>query len=558
MDSRSLWPHYAALACALSLLVPACSDDGGNTENTETSDTSGDGDGDPTGDGDGDPATGDGDGDPTGDGDGDPTGDGDGDPTGDGDGDPTGDGDGDPLASTRLVVVGQTDSLDLLSAANNYLGGPLDGFIASIELDGRGSSIEFAEYVGGNDYEQLRDVALDANGRACVAGRMASTNLATTDDALQSSYGGGGMDSFLICWDEAGATLYSSYFGGDNYDVGYGLSIDEDGGIVMSGRTSSSNLPTTPGAFQTDYAGGQQNQQPYFGGDYFVFRFSPGGDSIVWGSFIGGSNDDAGRGRNAIANDGAIWVGGRTQSQNFPVTMGSLQGQSDGGVARLSADGSTLEMGTFIGGSDPLDAATGGLVALDDGSAIVCGYTNSADFPAPNNAAQPDPGGGFDGAVYHLAADGTVLAASYLGGSNYEECQGVDVDSEGNVYVIGLTNSPDFPFTSGSLSGPSDMYLAKLNPEMTSFEYAIPVGGSGEETADASRVWVTQDGRAVLTAATTSDDLPFTLDAVQAERGGGQDVMLAIVSADGTGFDYLSYFGGSGDDFPRAIAVLEQ
>ena len=457
----------------------------------------------------------------------------------------------------RIVVVGQTDSMDLPGASNSYRGGTLDGLAVSIAVDASGSTAEYAHYVGGGDYEQVRDVAIFGDGVACGTGRMASTDFGVTSDAQQSSYGGGGMDSFLVCWDPSGATTYASYFGGTGYDVGYGLTALAGGDLVMSGRTASTNLPTTTGAYQTSYAGGNAGASPYFGGDYFAFRFAGSDHDVIWGSYVGGSADDAGRGRNDVGPSGQVWVGGRTQSSDFPVTTGgSLGGQSDGGVVRLSSDGSALEMGVFVGGSDPLDAATGGMLAMPDGSAYVCGYTNSADFPAPNGAAQSMPGGGFDGAVYHLAADGSVLAATYLGGSGYEECQGLAVDAEGSVYAVGFTDSSDFPFTSGSLSGSGDMYAVKMDAGLTSFDYAIPVGGSGQETADASRAHVVPGGGLLLVAASDSDDLPVTANALQGSRAGGQDLMIAIVNADGTGFDYMSYFGGTGDDFPRAVTVL--
>ena len=95
--------------------------------------------------------------------------------------------------------------------------------MASIALDANGSSLEYTHYVGGSDYEQIRDVAVFDDGVACGTGRMSSTDFSTTIDAQQSSYGGGGMDSFLVCWDGTGTQTYASYFGGDGYDVGYGL-----------------------------------------------------------------------------------------------------------------------------------------------------------------------------------------------------------------------------------------------------------------------------------------------------------------------------------------------
>lgn len=464
-------------------------------------------------------------------------------------------GGGTAAGTLSIMLAGQTSSADLPGAVNGYLGGQLDGMVARLDVPGDGSapSVVWSRFIGGSDFEQVRDIAVDGMGAAFVTGRMASTDMATTSDAQQPNYGGGPMDAFVVQIAADGSMPYSSYFGGNNYDVGYGMVVAPDGRLVVSGRTSSTNMPTTPGSAQPNYAGGTSGA-PYFGGDYFAFLLSGGGTIIDWGTYAGGSADDAGRGRAAMDPSGNVWVGGRSLSNDFPA-VNSKQGASDGAVVRIAADGASMT-GLYLGGSDDLDGATGGTLPLSDGTTIICGYSASSDFPVSNGAAQATHGGGFDGMIAHVSADGTqILAATYLGGSGYEECQGVDVTSDGDIVAVGITNSNDFPFTSGGGLGGNDVWVARLSSDLGSLDFAIAVGGSGDDVNDASRIWVTPSGQLLVAGSTSSADLPVTPDAFQSTFAGGpDDAFVALVAADGSGLPFVSYFGGSGSDFPRAVA----
>lgn len=468
----------------------------------------------------------------------------------------------------EIVVVGQTDSVDFPvtpgAPGPSYHGGILDGFVARIDLPNSAApALVAATYVGGSDLEQVRAVGIGPSGVAYVTGRMLSTDFATTVGAASPSYLGGGMDAFLAAYDPSGALLAASYLGGSAYDVGYGIAVDALGDVVVTGRTSSTDLPATAGRAQPAYGGGTGGA-PYFGGDFFAMTVRPDATSVSWATYVGGSSDDMGRGRTFVDATG-IWIDGRTESSNWPTTVGAAQtallGSSDGAVVKLTPDGTALAWSTYIGGTADLDGATGGIVARPDGITYACGYTTSADFPAPPTAAQATPGGGFDGMVTALAADGSaVLGASFLGGSGYEECQGVALDAAGNVIVVGMTTSADFPVTAnalqGSLGGPGDMYVAKLTPDLSAFLWATYLGGSGNEYADASGVWVDSDGSVVLTANTDSVDFPTTADAVQPVYGGGvNDAFVVRLSGDGQRITYGTYLGGSGDDFSRALAI---
>lgn len=468
----------------------------------------------------------------------------------------------------EIVVVGQTDSNDFPLTPNalqsQYKGGQMDGFVARIALPAGGPpALAYSSYYGGNQLDQIRDVALAGDGAFTVTGRSASTNL-TTQAALQPNFGGGGMDAFLVQFAPDDALVFATYFGGSSYDVGYGLSVDPDGNLYVSGRTSSTNFPTTPGTFQPTYAGGQ-NQAPYFGGDFFITKVKPDGSGLVWGTFLGGSNDDTARGRNFVDATGAVYVDGHVASNNFPTSANAFQktlkGATEGGVAKLSPAGDKLVYGTLLGSSDNNDAATGGIVVAANGEAVICGYVNGADFPATPGAVQGAHAGSADGFVARLSPDGSkLLAATYLGGSGYEECQGVALADNGDVVVVGLSSSDDFPTTPGALQGSSggsaDMTIARLSPNLETFIFSTYLGGGGDDGVDASRVHVDGAGGVVLVCNAGDGSAPTTPDGLQNGFGGGaHDVWVIRLAEDGSQLLFGAFLGGGGDDFARSIAV---
>ena len=258
-------------------------------------------------------------------------------------------GTGEPVMGLEVVVVGQTDSPDFPVTAGapepNYRGGALDGFVARISMptDDAPSTVGFATHVGGSDLEQVRDVALDESGAILVTGRIASPDMNTTAGVMQPRYGGGGMDAFLIRYEVDGSLGYATYVGGESYDVGYGISLDDAGAGLPERAYLVDQLPGHEGKRSAESTPGVRAIRPTSGGDFFGIKIQADGTGVVWGTFAGGGADDMGRGRNFVDSQGALWIGGRTLSPDFPTTPGALsgsrQGPSDGGVVRISADG---------------------------------------------------------------------------------------------------------------------------------------------------------------------------------------------------------------------------
>jgi hypothetical protein len=230
--------------------------------------------------------------------------------------------------------------------------------------------------------------------------------------------------------------------------------------------SSSSNFPTTPGAFQTTFGGGDW--------DAFVTKLNPAGSALLYSTYLGGSNSD-GAGGIAVDTLGSAYVAGATESTDFPTTAGAFQtiylgcstpfACSNAFVSKLNPTGSALVYSTYLGG-DYIDGGSG-IAADSSGNANVAGETFSSNFPTTAGALQRSLAGGADAFFATLNPSGSALVYStYLGGSGNDYGGGIALDTLGNAYVTGLTESSNFPTTAGalqtSLAGSGNAFVAKF------------------------------------------------------------------------------------------------
>jgi hypothetical protein len=264
-----------------------------------------------------------------------------------------------------------------------------------------------------------------------------------------------------------------------------------------------------------------------------------------------------------VDSSGSAYVTGFTDSPNFPGTSSSLiqhalHGFNDAFVAKINPGGTALMYSTYLGGTGQEGAGT---IAVDSsGSAYVTGITYSTDFPVTSGSIQTTFGGGSDAFVAKLNPGGTALAYStYLGGSSYDLGYDIAVDSSGNAYVSGATESANFPGTGSSpiqssLNGAEDAFVAKLNATGTALMYSTYLGGSGLDGAVG--IAVDSLGNAYVTGVTYSTDFPgASLSAIQPTYGGAGDAFVAEINPTGTSLIYSTYLGGSGNDVGKSIAV---
>jgi hypothetical protein len=419
-------------------------------------------------------------------------------------------------------VAGWTDSNDFPEAS------PLRGFSGSVDafvakFNPAGSGLVYATYIGGSGDDRALGVDIDPSGNAYVVGYTTSNNFPTVLP-IQGSRAGG-RDAFMLKLNAAGNVLaYSSYYGGSGNDQANGVSVDIYGQLYAVGETDSANFPTrfpfqsslhgirdaftfkigvsgsiafstliggagddrgtaiavaasglTPYiagcTASTDFPTSNASQAALAGGqDAYVVRFNGDGNRLVYGTYLGGSAGGIGQTEcaNAIALDSFnnAYVAGQTPSTNFPV-LGAFQaahasGVYDAFITKLNSGGARL-YSSYLGGRG-VDVATG--VRVDASRrAYVVGYTSSNNFPAVL-ATQAALAGYYDAFAVRVDVAGSSLNfATYLGGTYTDTPFGAALSSAGDLYLTGITTSPNFPLAAPfqpTLKGSMDGFLTKI------------------------------------------------------------------------------------------------
>jgi hypothetical protein len=419
--------------------------------------------------------------------------------------------------------------------------------------------ISYGSFLGGNQDEQARAVAIDSSGNAYITGSTHSTNFPTTAGALQTGKKAG-SDVFVTKLNPTGsAIVYSTYLGGStgrdgfNLDAGYGIAVDPSGNVYVTGYTDAVDFPTTAGAFQRTFAS-------EFGSDGFVAKLDPTGSALVYSTYLGGFSDDTGYGI-ALDGSGNAYVAGDTASSDFPTTAGAFQaakkGGYDGFVTKLNSSGSALVYSTFLGsGTSGFDYDGVAAVAVDaSGNAYVVGTAYQSDFPL----VQPFQGFGgvYDGFATKLNPQGQPVYSTFLGGSERDQARAAAIDAAGNLYVTGYTESSNFPVKDAIQPfrhGDRDVFLTKLHSSGLPLFSTYLGGGDWDE---GYAVTVDTSANVYLAGFTYSRDFPV-VDPFQSLFGGdslNNDAFVAKVDASGARLVYSSYLGGNSLDEAASIAV---
>ncbi|MCI0436339.1 MAG: SBBP repeat-containing protein [Gemmatimonadetes bacterium] len=351
----------------------------------------------------------------------------------------------------RAWIVGTTYSDDLPLSPGalrpTYGGGEGDAFVARLEADG---GIEWLTYVGGKGLDDGRRIMLDPSGYAYVTGRTASRDFPTTPGAFQTALADS-TDAFVVKLDATGQAVYATYLGGSRQDIAWGLAVDGDGNAYVAGQTTSEDFPRVrpiqpalrgagdaffaivdaAGAellFSTYWGGSEWDQanaialgssgrvyltgwthspdfpvtpqavQRAYGGnhDAFVTGFDAMSRAVRFSTYLGGGADDSGAQLVAM-RDGHVFAVGGTESADFPTArphQPMLRGTKDGFVALLDPAGTSLVYSTYLGGGErelfeDAEAAPGNAL-------ILSGLTSSMDYPTAGPLTSKYAGGMYD------------------------------------------------------------------------------------------------------------------------------------------------------------------
>lgn len=344
-----------------------------------------------------------------------------------------------------------------------------DVFVTKINDTGTG--LVYSTYIGGSEWDMGSGIAVDTNGIAYIVGDTDSTDFPTKNPVQSSN--GGIDDVFVLALNANGNDLvYSTYLGGSSLDSSDAIALDSSGNVYVTGMTTSSNFPT-----QNAY----DNNKGGFT-DAFVTKLNSSGSAWVYSTYLGGSSEDFGFG---IAVDGnSAYVVGNTLSTDFPTQnayQGSNGGASDLFVTKFDSAGTGLDYSTYLGGTD---ADIGYAIAVKNGQAHVTGYTKSDDYPT-QTPIQSTFGGNEDAVVSILSTTGNSLSFStYLGGDDKDGGRSIAVNNSGDIYLTGETFSSNFPtsnpFQATNL-GQSDAFITKISSN--ALAYSTYLGDSEADFA---------------------------------------------------------------------------
>jgi Beta-propeller repeat len=433
--------------------------------------------------------------------------------------------------------------------------------------------LSYSTFLGRNDDESANAIYVDEAGNAYVTGYTFSLDF-PTEAPLQVTNSGNG-DAFVIKLNPAGSDIiFSTFLGGsDDFEQGDDIALDEEGNIFLAGPTQSNDFPTV-NAIQPAFGGGGQ--------DFFVAKLASDGSRLIFSTYLGGGDAEYSRVRLAVDGSGDVCVTGNTQSINFPTANAfqpvhapgrivspfpfpfpSTRMNQDAIVTKIKGDGSALSFSTYLGGSGDdrgLDLAIDG-----NGDIHLVGFAGSIDFPTADSL-QPKKAGAVDAFISKFDRNGSLIFSTYFGGSSSDYGQAISLDGAGNIYLLGDTYSTNFPTLSpldSTLSGSSDLFVAKLNPTASAILYSTYLGGSNSEEAADLKVDAT--GNAYITGLTSSNDFP-TVNAIQTVLDPGSpcpqlyyftpsDAIIAKLDALGSRLIYSSYLGGQCSDRGEGIAI---
>lgn len=472
----------------------------------------------------------------------------------------------------------------------------------------------FSTYTGSTADNWGTTAAYDYNKNTYTAGVVFAIGYPVSTGAYDGTYNGNADVGIFVFNPTGSQRIYATYLGGNRGDMPHSMYVNDMAELVIFGTTGSNNFPVTPNAYDTSFNGGyaiayESTAINYpNGSDIFVCRFNSSGTQLLASTYIGGSNNDGlnyedyyntpisrqmlgndslyfnygdgARGELITDNLANVYVGTTTKSGDFPVTANSFRpsfsGGQDGVVFKLDYNLSHLLWSSYLGGTG--DDAIYSIDVDDQYNLLVCGGTNSTNFPTTHGSYDTTyNGGSADGFLAKISYYGTSLMASTLfGSSTYDQCYFVRAGKDNDVFTFGQTKAAGSTLIhNANYNVPnSGQFLARFTPNLDSLRWSTVMGtGSGEPnlspTAFAAdicnRVYAAGWGRKFAGYAIGPNNttipwntygtwgMPVTSNAYQ-NTTDGQDFYVFSINADASALVYATFFGeqhtseGGGND----------
>lgn len=424
-----------------------------------------------------------------------------------------------------VYVAGRTYSASLPGGGGGGAGYD-DLFVT--KLNAAGTAVVYTTILGGSGSDEPRGAAVNGSGsKLWITGATTSDNLPTRN-AFQPSTGGG-SDAFVMQLDGSGALAFSSYYGGDLYDAGEDIALDSGGNAHLTGALWGGFFAKVSGqTFDLEYA-----------------RMIAGQEATGYGI--------------ALDNQNNIYVTGKIRSDSWPTVhpvqadCGAFDGwtcSDDAFVVKITPAGDELLFSTYLGGS----AAGGGsgtdiahAIAVDAGGNIaVVGETFAADFPVVNAVQAHKPGGSTQSAAFVTRlvkqdAGYQVGFSTFLGGNATDWATDVWMDPTGQIYVVGGTNSDNFPVAAAwqPQRGPGVCFSSTSRNCYDAFIALFTAGGAlpfstylgGTDDDVATAVAAGNGSSLMVVGQTESQAFPVTAGGFQPGRAQGQEAFVVKVNA---------------------------
>lgn len=391
----------------------------------------------------------------------------------------------------------------------------IDAFV--VKLNNLGNEVGYISQIGGSKWEAIQGLISDTEGNIYAVGTTFSSDFPAHEHSFQSTFGGN-KDAFVIKIDPKGKIVWTTFLGGSDDEDGRYIDIDKNRNIYVVGWTKSKDFPTTNEALQSKHAGEK---------DAFITSFNENG-KILTSTYLGGSYNDIGFSIK-FDSDNNLYLGGTTSSLNFPIKnaiQNKIGGMNDSFIAIINKERTDIKFATYWGG-ERNDELKG--IDLDPlGNINIMGFTYSSNFPITQDALQKKLNGGMDIFISKFnVKDSRVLYSTFLGGNKRDRPRNLATDRNGNIYVIGKTNSDNFPTTSNTKfkrNGDSDAFLTILDKNGLYLNYSTLYGGNGSETFEGIAIGV--DGSVTVSGLTNSTDFPVVNPIQNKYNGGRFDIIV--------------------------------
>ncbi|MEZ5306170.1 MAG: VCBS repeat-containing protein [Pyrinomonadaceae bacterium] len=442
-----------------------------------------------------------------------------------------------------MIVAGNTQSTQFPTTPGTYdvdANGNGDGFVAGFSSDG--STLLFATYIGGDNFDNVTSATTTTGGEIVIAGSTVLHSLAafpTTAGAHDRTHNGS-HDGFVTVFDSNAQNLIAStLIGSDFDDIVTSVDVDTSNNIYVGGYTEGGEIfinpfPTTPGAFDQTQNGAR---------DGFVAKLGLNA-TLTYSTFIGGSGNDAVY--RISQNGGSIHATGETASGGlfgaFPTTDGAYDrtyngGATDGFLAKFNTAATGLEYSTYIGG-DGQDAPSA--IAVSGSSVTIAGFTGfftTTPFPTTTGAADTTPNGNTDAFVATIQSGTQLSTSTLIGGEGNDGVESIAIGVDGKVHVAGFTGSASFPIAGipldSTYGGAVDCFVTSLDSNLSEYQYSTYFGGGGDDYCHSLKYLLGSGGYTLYLAGETDsgnpDHFPVTSNAYDTSFNGGRDAFVSKI-----------------------------